>query len=281
MRSDEDGVGEDSFTEVREPQAQVAHINQLFSVFALQMRLYSKSISTYILIALALLVPILVYSGFINRLTDISGLELNSAYALMLMPLMIVAIPARFSGGILSSEFKNRTAFINFPLPMPRITFYTGKFLAAVAMSLTVMLLAVGGAVISSNAKFGLAFPNDIGAMLVVCLTGMIAVLAMTYFFGTLVRRGAGVISIALTLAVPFVFLMLVEADSGIWDVISVTPFFSSYQSLWFIDNGFLGNSIDALFVGSYSAYHFAAVSIAWCAAFFALGAWVTNNKEV
>ncbi|MDR1691085.1 MAG: hypothetical protein LBR42_04500, partial [Candidatus Methanoplasma sp.] len=114
----------------------VEHLRQAICVFKLQMRLYSKSISTYIFILFALLIPLFAFSGALEKIIG-GWVELNIAYVLILLPLMIVAIPARFSGKIMSSEFRNRTAFINFPLPMSRITFFMGKFLAALTMSLT------------------------------------------------------------------------------------------------------------------------------------------------
>jgi ABC-type transport system involved in multi-copper enzyme maturation permease subunit len=280
MKSDETHTAKDA-SAATSKQTSVLHLRQLITVFALQMRLYSKSVSTYIYIILALMVPVLVYAGLLNRVSDISGFDLNAAYALILLPLMIVAIPARFSAKILSSEFKNRTAFINFPLPMSRITFYMGKFLAAATMSIAVMLLAIGGAVVSCNAKFGIVYPNDIASMLIVCIAGMMALLAMTYFFGTILKRGAGALSMVLTLATPYLFLAVFGFDSGVWSAIGITPFFSSYQSLWFIDNGFLTDIFESIFINSYSAYQFAAVSAAWCAGFLALGALVTKNKEV
>jgi ABC-type transport system involved in multi-copper enzyme maturation permease subunit len=216
-----------------------------------------------------------------SKMSELMGYELNTAYALFLLPIMIVAIPAGFAGKIMSSEFKNRTAFVNFPLPMSRITFYMGKFLAALTMSLTVMLLAVGGAILSCNAKFGAAFPNDVVSMLVVCVTGMIALLAMVYFLSTIFKKGAGTIAISLTVVLPFIFLMVFNADSIAWKAIGITPFFSSFQSFWLIDHGFLSGIMDFLLSNSYSALQFAAVSIAWGFVFLVLGAYVTKNKEV
>ena len=254
------------------------HMRQVKSVFALQMRLYSKSVSTYIYFLVALLIPAVVYSGALDQFNE-AGELLNTAYLLILLPLMIVLIPSKFSGDIMSSEFKNRTAFINFPLPMSRTSFFAGKFLAAFFMSFAVMLLALGGALISGNV-YDPAYPNDVIGMLMVALSGMFALLCMTYFLSIVMGKGAGALSIAITLVVPFI-LLAASGDPEVVRPLTAMPMYSSYHSLLLIDSSFGNGVMAGLFPSSYSAIEMLAVSVIWGAAFLILGAWAMKLKEV
>jgi hypothetical protein len=107
----------------------------------------------------------------------------------------------------------------------------------------------------------------------------MIALLAMTYCIGTVVRRGAGVVSIIITLAIPFIALSLLDSNSAAWSMVDTLPFFSSYKSFWLLDHGFAMGIIDVFSKASVPIM--VAVSAAWTALFLLIGAYITKNKEV
>lgn len=281
MKSDEI-----TMTEERDTNAGTSiHLRQLVSVYAVQMKLYSKNVSTYIYIFVALLIPILAYSGTLEKIS--LGSMVNVAYLLILLPIMIALIPSRFAGKIMPMEFKNRTSFINFPLPMSRMTFYVGKFLAAFTLSMTVLLLALGGAIISGD-LFLPSYPNDIAAMVMISVAGMFAILCMTYFFSMIMGRGAGPLVTVITVFVPFIVLyftlLSLTGDvmpEHLMGVVGLLPMFTPYQALWSVDHGFASGFVDMAFATSYSPLLYVGVSIIWGVVFLILGAIIMRGKDI
>ncbi len=69
--------------------------------------------------------------------------------------LLIVVIASLFAGDAIVSEYQQRTGYLLFPNPVKRVTLYSGKLLAAVAMSTLVLGVYYGGAAIISLALTG------------------------------------------------------------------------------------------------------------------------------
>ena len=266
-------------------------MSQMVAVFGAQMRLYSKSRIAIIFIVLALLIPILALSGAAKTIIEYFGVPPSTSYLLMLLPLFSVVIPAMLAGRLLSSEFKDRTSYLLFTLPVERSTYYAGKFLAAMVLSTGVFAIAYSFAIICGSSMYGPSYPNDVFGSFIVCIAGTFAVLAMAYGLGPYFKRGSTGKVIAIMIFLPMIVagvMMLLDFDEHtsnvLWDALKTLPPFTGYQSMNLIDKGvggpFLG-MLFQIFAGPHSWFVYMAVSVLWGAAFFALGLSKVNKKEL
>jgi ABC-type transport system involved in multi-copper enzyme maturation permease subunit len=262
-----------------------SEINQLIAVFGAQMRLYSKSKVAILFIALAIMIPVLAYSGVAETIIRFFTMAPPStSYLLALLPLMIVVIPAMMAGRILSSEFRNRTAYLLFTLPVSRATYYTGKFLAAFVLSTGVFALAYAFAVICGAGLYGPSYPNNVMGSFIVCISGVFALTAMSYGLSTCFKKGSTGLVIALMLFLPIILAMIIAVYDLDWGILKTLPPFTGYQSMNLLDTGMGGMLFGSLFqvlASSYSAVAYAGMSAAWGAAFFVLGMINVNKKEL
>jgi len=260
---------------------------QIITVFTTQMRLYSKGKLTWILIFFALLIPILAYSGMAETILTSFEMYASTSYLLILLPLLLIVIPATVGGKIMSSEFRNRTVYLVFPLPISRTTFYIGKFLAALVLCVGIFALAYGFAILVGSDLYGPSYPNDVLSSFIVCIAAVFAFVAMACGLSPYFKRGSGGLIISLMLFLPMILTMLlavyVDADSALWNL-KVLPPFSGYQALQMIDAGIGGMFFGMIFemiVGTYEMYAYLVASVLWGAAFLALGLMRVKGKEL
>jgi|GEM_PF-746176 len=272
-------------------------MSQIFTIYLLQMKLYSKNKMTYMMFALVALIPAIVYSGYADQVikivTDMIGaslLSMSSAYLLILLPLFIVAIPAIMCGRLLSSEFKNRTVYFNFPLPMSRTTFFIGKFLAGLTLCLVIFIAALALAIYLGDQS-----NSDVAGAIIVCLSGVLAMAATAYGLGPLFKRGSTaftlVLMIILPLILPLIFIMM--TDSGymseelavdLMRYVTILPIYAPFQTFWLLDSSFGGDMKELMNLLSGSGFDpivYLATALAWSALFIMLGLQRVKNKEL
>jgi ABC-type transport system involved in multi-copper enzyme maturation permease subunit len=211
----------------------------------------------------------------------------SAAYLLSLLPIMAAVIPSMLSGRILSSEFKNRTVFLTFPLPVSRTTFYFGKFLASFILSAGIFGLVYGFALICGSNLYEPSFPNNVLSSFLICITAVFAVAATAYGLSTMFRRGSVGLTAVLMIVIPFLIVVITEtyfdlSQSAI-DHIKMLPPFGGYQALHMIDAGFGGGFVTLFkeMMTDLPPYLYAITSMLWGAAFLALGALKINKKEL
>lgn len=269
-------------------------MSQIFTVFRMQMKLFFKNKMTFVLMFLALLIPILVFTGTADDILDTTlGVEGSISYILVLMPLMMAALPAMASGRTMSAEFRDRTVYFNFPLPISRKAFYIGKFIASAALSVGLIMLGFGLAVVSGSSVYGISYPYDLIGAFVILLFGTIAISATAFGLSPFFKRGSIALTIVLTLFIPFVFFIVSlvtvgnvdETFEGIWGILRLIPPFASYHAMYIIDNGFMtimfGDFIWFMMGGDGSALAYAGVSVIWAALFLLLGMSRVIKKEL
>ena len=263
-------------------------IMQFFTIYGLQMKLFYKSRIMYLMVVLVMLIPILALTGMAEKVLPMFGMQVSAAYLLILMPLLIAALPAMMAGRLVSSEFKNRTVYMNFPLPMSRMTFFFGKFAAVLTLAFGFMLLAFGFAVVAGLSLYGPTYPFDAGSAMIVLLSGVLATTSMAYGLGAVIRRGAIPLTIVVTLAIPIIIMILSIASSNTPEVpkgYMILPQYAGYQSLWLIDHGIGGpffSGFFQMFSGStQSAFVYLGTASLWAAMFIVLGAYTVQKKEL
>lgn len=262
--------------------AMPSNMAQMFSVFKLQMRLFSKEKSTYALLFLALLIPILAFT-YASFLESRLGSP-PATYLLILLPLMIILIPSMIAGRTLSSEFRNRTVYMTFPLPVTRTTFFVGKFVASFALSLGIIMLAFGLAVVSGNMLYEPSYSSDIGGALIICVVVTFAMTATAFGLGPFFKRGSMGITTGIMLSLPLILsigIVDVLAPESTMEIVRMIPPFASYQALLYIDSGF------GFFIGliqlneSSSIFAYSVMAVIWGLVFLMLGWTKVVKKEL
>jgi hypothetical protein len=272
-------------------------MSQIFTIYLLQMKLYSKNKMTYMMFALVALIPAIVYSGYADQVikivTDMIGaslLSMSSAYLLILLPLFIVAIPAIMCGRLLSSEFKNRTVYFNFPLPMSRTTFFVGKFLASLTLCMVIFVAALAFAIYLGDQS-----NSDVAGAIIVCLSGVLAMAATAYGLGPLFKRGSTaftlVLMIILPLILPLIFIMMTDSGYMSEDLavdlmryVTILPIYAPFQTFWLLDNSFGGDMKELMNLLSGSGFDpivYLGTALVWSALFIILGLQRVKNKEL
>jgi len=223
---------------------------QIFSVFGLQMRLFSKSKTIYVLVFIALLIPILAYTGIADDLLEAYQMVPSVSYLLILLPLFIAVIPSAVAGRTLSSEFRNRVVYMNYPLPVTRTVYYTGKFLASFALSLGIVLFAFGLAVYTSSVFYTPSYPNDVLGAVLICVAGTFAITATAFGLGPLFKKGSVTTTVTLTMGLPLIITILMlwlpmKYPLVAWEDINnglmLLPQFAPYHMFNMLDYGFGG----------------------------------------
>lgn len=267
--------------------------SQTISVFALQMRQYFKGKTVFMLVAIMLFIPVIRYSG----LMDFFGIQNTMPGLLTALPFVLAIIPSILAGRLLSSEFRNRTAFMMFPLPVSRSSYYFGKFLAALAVAISIFSLAYG-VVIMTGSDLGIeSFPSDFLKSYIICLSGIFAITATAYGLGAAFNRGSVAANVILTLVLPFLIIYLTMYLSGyiyplvtetvmesITENVKLFPQFSGYQALYLMDSGYIFPLFyfpEGFLTTDLSIYRYLGVAAVWGTLFLALGLRKTNKKEL
>jgi ABC-type transport system involved in multi-copper enzyme maturation permease subunit len=252
------------------------------------MRLYTKSAGPYLLILLAALIPVVAYLMEIISKGEMSPTP-EASDLLSMVPYMIVLVPAVFAGRILSSEFKNRTAYLTFPLPVSRTVFFTGKFLAALTLSIGIVLLGYGLSIITADILWDATISDGMIGSLMVCLAGTFAIAGTAYGLSTFLRRGSLAATVVIMIVLPLVLIMILpflfiwmgmseDTIISIFDTLTITPLFAGDVVLNIMNPDymmFLDLKLD------YGASVYSAAYVLWGALFLLLGLLRVNRKEL
>ncbi|MCL2890489.1 MAG: ABC transporter permease [Methanomassiliicoccaceae archaeon] len=260
---------------------------QMATVFMTQMRLYAKGKLVWALIFFTMLIPILAYSGMAETILGFFGMLASTSYLLILLTILLPTIPATVAGKLMSSEFRNRTVYLIFPLPVSRTSFYIGKFLAALVLCVGIFSLAYGLAILAGSDLYGPSYPNDVLSSFIVVMAAVFAFTAMACGLSPYFKRGSAGLMIPLMTFLPIVLTLVlavyVDAGSPLWDL-KVLPPFSGYQALQMIDAGIGGALFGMVFemiIGTYEMYAYLTASLVWGAAFLTLGLLRVRGKEL
>lgn len=106
--------------------------------------------------------------------------------------IVIVLAAVFFGGDAIAGEFQNKTGYFLMGLPLRRSTVYVGKFIAAYAASLSMLLLFLVVLVGNGVYYFGSsALPWQLGLSLLIAIVYLSAVLGATFLFSSLFKTSA------------------------------------------------------------------------------------------
>ena len=269
-------------------------MKQTMIVFMVQMKLFAKMKWTYFMLFVALLIPIVVVAGgdFLQNFMMMNGFasDYSNTYIgglLSFLPLLIGLFTSVLCGTQLPNEFKERTAYMNVSLPMSRISFYLGKYLAGFVMCLGVFMFAYGMAIATSTMKYDSIFADLLGQSLSLTIVAVFAYSATAYCIGSFMRRGSSMVPfIVMAIALPAVcalgFMYFMSEGTDLSWVFNL-PCFLGEAALGVLGSQMSG-SVGMLilpYMDLSSVSTNIVVGIVWGIAFFVLGMIKTVRREM
>ena len=261
-------------------------VKRTFAVFMNQMKLFAKSRWVVILMFAALLMPAVVICSpdvkdFILSISPGSTAYIGTL--LSLLGLMMAFFTAVLCGTQIPREFSDRTAYMSMPLPMTRLEFYVGKYLAGFVLCLGVFLMAFGFAIVLAMSEFDTFFSDQIAKAVAGTVVAIFAYSATAFCVGAFMRRGSALIPMLLMLVVlPFIALSIREDCE--W--IQLLPCFlpeavvGTLGALLSTLGGQLMPFFDTLYITD-SIWTIAGISLVWGIAAFVLGAIKMMRREM
>lgn len=265
-------------------------MNQTITMFMVQMRLFAKEKWTYLMIVVALAIPVAVLAAHDTIVVVFSSMFMTSlefsngfiAGCLSMMPLLMGLFTSITCGTQIPSEFKNRTAYMNISLPMSRTAFYFGKYLAGFVLSLAIFVFAYGMALATSTMYYDEFFTDLLTESLLFTVVAVFVYTSTAFCIGCFMRRGSSM--------VPFILMAIVLP--GVAVLVSVYTDTSTLMSMpFFLCEGALGilgagGSASAGLIGidmmdMTSMWTMVGIGLVWGILFLALGLVKTKRREM
>lgn len=257
-------------------------------VFVNQMKLFSKNKFTFLLVFAALLIPVIILG--VSTIDDalVKGSAGSTAYignVLEFMPVMVCLFTAILCGTQVANEFKDRTAYMSIPLPMTRLEFYLGKYLAGFVLCLGVFLMAFGFSVLLAMRHYDTFFSDQISMALICTIITIFVFSATSYCVGCFMKRGSALVPLVLMLVVLPMIACIIYAEYEIVEVfmlpcflpdsivftLGATPFSLAGMFSALLDSAAITDNLMGL-IGT---------GIIWGVAFLILGALKITRREM
>lgn len=265
-------------------------VKRILWIFMAQMKLFSKNKWTFILLFMAVLMPMVIIA--VPDLKDAAKTICAGSTAYIGTLLCMITFMASFftsflCGTQIPNEFKDRTAYMSMPLPVTRMEFYIGKYLAGFVLCVGAFLMAFGFAVILAMMEYDAFFSDEIASALLGTIVTIFAFSATAYCLGSFMKRGSALVPlIFMFFLLPIVcFLVYVRFDL---DAMLLFPCFLP-DNIIFTLGSEAAMSIGGMSIGMFgvdlpSVANIDAsmlVSIVWGIAFLVLGAYKMNRREM
>ncbi len=265
-------------------------VERILWIFMAQMKLFSKNKWTFILLFMAVLMPMVIIA--VPDLKDAAKTICAGSTAYIGTLLCMITFMASFftsflCGTQIPNEFKDRTAYMSMPLPVTRMEFYIGKYLAGFVLCVGAFLMAFGFAVILAMMEYDTFFSDEIASALLGTIVTIFAFSATAYCLGSFMKRGSALVPlIFMFFLLPIVcFLAYIRFDL---DAMLLFPCFLP-DNIIFTLGSEAAMSIGGMSIGMFgvdlpSVANIDAsmlVSIVWGIAFLVLGAYKMSRREM
>lgn len=187
-------------------------ITQLIAIYQYQMKRYVQTHAFIVPLIMVLLVPIggIIVHRVENRIGSI-GLTPDSfpMMLLTLMPIGILFIVNRYTSKIISTDFSEKTGFINLTLPVRRSTNLLGKYFAAFTMVvLTLLILYI--LVAAVTVVFYGSVTSGLWTSLIIAVAFAFAYTSLNMLLNT-VRKSQSMLMYAIVfIGIPLLFILMV-----------------------------------------------------------------------
>lgn len=261
---------------------------QVWINYQTQLKLYGKGRIIWMVLLFVLAIPIVIYSGYFDKL--ISNLLKDYIYdpgsylmiLLIALPMMAGLIVPSVMSKSLNSEFRLRTAHMNLAMPQSRFSFFLAKFLAGITVVMMTFLLVYGVSLLIVNSKYDGLYLESAGSAAVLMVAGLLAYSATAFTIGSFLKKGGTFLLFALwVMLLPAMMTGIALKFDGVVDIMGYLPFYSNEYTLVFVGESFVSHLVDTDFSPYLPDVGIAAlISIIWAVAFFALGYYFFKRRQ-
>ena len=265
-------------------------VGQTVTMFMVQMRLYSKMKWTYFMLFMAVLIPIVSFA--VPDIFDSMAAQMGSSTEyigtlLAMMPIFLGFFTAVLSGPSIGREFKERTAYMNVSLPVSRASFYLGKYLAGLLLSIGIFMFAYGMAVITAMTHYDFIFADLITESLATMIVAIFVYSSTAFCIGAFKRKPSSMAPfILMTFLLPALFI-IVALRYEAWDLM-LLPCFLPDVSLAAMGtpmvgsvSGFMSMVMGFSAVDAGEIWTMVGIGVVWGLVFLILGLVKTMRREM
>ncbi len=137
--------------------------------------------------------------------------------------LIAILSAALFGGDAISSEFQNRTGYFLVPNPVRRSAIYVGKWIAALAASVIILVLYAGIVLLNGLYYFPGNVPVQFGESIVFAFVFIVAALAFMFAFSALFKSAA----ISIMMGVILLLIVFNVIDTVATVLAKIEPWYS------------------------------------------------------
>ncbi|MBP5685848.1 MAG: ABC transporter permease [Candidatus Methanomethylophilaceae archaeon] len=265
---------------------------QTIFMFRTQMALYSKRKSIYFTLVMAVMIP-LIYIG-LKDLADFTILAESSGTGMIglllcMMPFVMALFTSFLCGTLVPSEFSERSAYMNMALPMSRVSFCLGKYLAGLVITIGVFIFAYGMAMAGTMTEYDFFDDEALAKSFVMTLLATLFFSSFSFMMGCLMNRGAALVSLVfMVFVLPLVELYLYANDMMSEDVFVLLPNLLPDMACLVLGSHFAASPVGSLnvIVNLIDASQFpiltcTAISVVCSIMFLVLGINAVNRREM
>ena len=205
---------------------------------------------------------------------------------LVMLPVMVSLFAAILCGTPIGHEFKDRTAYMNFSLPVSRVSFYLGKYLSGFVLCVGVFMLAYAMALLTTSWEFD-AVTGDMVIRSVVCtVVSLFAFTATAFCIGSFSKGPTTMAPFFLMTVVLPLLLVLVSLRYGIEELLLLPVFLpdtalvSLGSSVMGSVNGFF-SILGVSFIDIADLGTMLVIGVVWGLAFLILGMFRIMRREM
>ena len=264
--------------------------SQTMTMFMVQTKLYCKSSAFFAMVVMAVMIPVIMAvlpeSVKIVVAEFYTGPDSYTGTLLVMLPVMVSLFAAILCGTPIGHEFKDRTAYMNFSLPVSRVSFYLGKYLSGFILCVGVFMLAYAMALLTTSWEFD-AITADMVIRSVVCtVVSLFAFTATAFCIGSFSKGPTTMAPFFLMTVVLPLFLVLVSLRYGIEELLLLpvflpdTALISLGSSVMGSVNGFF-SILGVSFIDIADLGTMLVIGVVWGLAFLILGMFRIMRREM
>ena len=266
--------------------------NQTVCMFKTQMALYSKRKSIYVLLVMAIMIPIIYY--YIKDIFPMGTFTEKSGNGMMgLMLFLLPLVMALFTGSLLSSlmpkEFKDRSAYMNMALPMSRFSFCIGKYLAGLVVTVGVFVFAFGMAMAGSMTDYTQYDEESLGLAFILMVLALMVFTSFAFAIGCFIKRGTTILAfIIMGFILPSIELYLAMSEKVDMDMLMFMPnLLPDMVSISLGSNatgsvvGFINAFVPIIDIAELNLVTVTVISIVWTLVFLGIGIFAVSRREM
>lgn len=206
-------------------------VMQTIYFFLSQIKLFARGKGVYVMLLSAIMIPIVAFlmgdmMDMFSTMFSTSTANGYMGFLLVMMPFFLSLFTAMLCGKQVPTELSERTAYMNFALPVSRGSFVVGKFLAGFVVCMGIFIFAFSAALFTSMTKYGNFDEGGLAAAMVYTIVAAFAYAATAFALGCVLRRANVFLPFLITLfLIPMVMIALNNYAHIDWSVLVYLPF--------------------------------------------------------